>query len=342
MSEQDTDDQLTAPEARTRLVGHDAAQARIADALRRGDLTNGWLIVGPDGVGKATLAFRIARALFDPDAGLASAPGSRVFSLVAQRAHPDLFIARRPFNEKTGRQSSDITVEVVRDLITFLSRTPALGGWRVAIIDTADDLNRNAANALLKVLEEPPSRTLLLLLSSAPGRLPATIRSRCRRLSLEPVKETDIAAFLHEEGVASVDEASAIARVAKGRPGRALRLATGEGADAVGLVEAFLEAAPTGEIAAVAARLGGRGGDGLWETFVDLLGDALSDATRARATGRPVIAPGLGAAAPGALVALRDEALLLLRRGDAVNVDRLQMLAGVARLMRETAREATR
>lgn len=319
---------LLAPRARADFLGADGVEDMLAQALDAGALANGWLIAGGEGAGKATLAYRLARALLSPDrtkgAGLAIAPGSKTFSLVASGGHPDLFVAERLYDEKKERHATEITVETIRNLGHFLSHTAGMGGWRVAIIDTADDLNRNAANALLKALEEPPPRTALFVLSSAPGRLLATIRSRCRRIDLRPVPDADIAAFLEREGAATGEQARRIAAAAKGRPGYALTLAAGEGATAIDAVEAFWSAATRGgDVGDLASRLAAKAADGAWPLFQSMLIDRLADKAR-------------GAAAQGASEAvayadLREAVQTLFVRGDAVNLDRFQIVLAAAR-----------
>ena len=157
-------------------------------------------MAGPRGIGKATLAWRFARFLLcgqqqgglfggAAPAGLdvpADAPGR---SLVDARSHPDLFHLRRTLNPDTGRMRAEIAVDDVRDLGAFMHMTPAMGEWRVAIVDSADEMNRNSANAVLKILEEPPPNAVLLIVAHAPGRLLPTIRSRCRRLALQPLAD---------------------------------------------------------------------------------------------------------------------------------------------------------
>ncbi|MHA7871798.1 MAG: AAA family ATPase, partial [Hyphococcus sp.] len=196
---------LAHPKDRDSQIGRADVERDIRAMMREGIFSHGWIIAGPAGAGKATLAYRIARAVLDPtsltsDHDLGVSVDSQVFKLIAAEAHPDLFVATRLWNEKTSRFQSEITIETIRALLSFLNRTAAFGGPRVAIIDTADDLNRNAANALLKALEEPPKNTLLLLLSQSPGRLLPTIRSRCRRIDLRSVDTTLIAALLQQEG----------------------------------------------------------------------------------------------------------------------------------------------
>ena len=209
------------------LVGQEAAEAAFEDALARGRLHHAWLISGPQGLGKATFAFRIARRLLgaapDPRHGLMGAsPGDPVSRLVAQDAHPDLMVIDRTDSE--GKVRREILVEEVRRLNEFFSKSPASAPYRVAIVDAADDLNRNAANALLKTLEEPPTRGVILLVCHAPGRLIRTIRSRCRTLKLAPLPEAAVADFVSHRTDADPESALRLARMSGGAPGRAWAL----------------------------------------------------------------------------------------------------------------------
>ena len=209
------------------LVGQEAAEAAFEDARARGRLHHAWLVTGPPGLGKATLSFRIARRLLgaapDPRHGLlGAAPQDPVSRLVSQDAHPDLIVVDR--TDSDGKVRREILVEEVRRLNEFFSKSPASAPYRVAIVDAADDLNRNAANALLKTLEEPPARGVLLLVCHAPGRLLRTIRSRCRTLKLAPVPEAEVAAFVMGRTGADAETALRLARMSGGAPGRAWSL----------------------------------------------------------------------------------------------------------------------
>jgi DNA polymerase III subunit delta' len=219
------------------LVGQDDALRRAARALRSGRPPSAWLITGAPGVGKATLAYRVARYLLAygaTDAGpenLSVPADHPTARQVAAQSHPGLLVLKRAVNSKTGKLMTVLSVDEVRRLADFFGMTSGAGGWRVAIIDTADDMNDNAANALLKMLEEPPVNAMLLVLSNTPGRLLPTIRSRCQRLDLRPLDEATLEdalkRYLPETGAA---ERASLARLSGGSIGAALTLATGDGA----------------------------------------------------------------------------------------------------------------
>ncbi|GGD03452.1 DNA polymerase III subunit delta' [Aquisalinus flavus] len=329
------------PEQRQTLAGHQAAEARLRQLLDEGALSNGWMLAGPQNVGKATLAYRLARAFLDRQSlsngeYLATAQ-SKSAHLVGQKAHPDLFIAERQWDDKKDRLAGEITVDTIRQLISFMGRTSG-SGYRVAIIDSADDLNRNAANALLKVLEEPPAKALVILLTSAPGRLLPTIRSRCRVLTLKPLDDHDVAAFLEAEGTATGDKALALATAAAGRPGFALQLAAGEGADALAAAESFIKGALDGRgLAALADRMALKSAEPMWESFKAILLRQLSTAATAIATGEP-LRPQLAVfqgRSPGSIAAAWEEISNLIARSEALNTNRTQIVLGMGAIMKK-------
>jgi DNA polymerase-3 subunit delta' len=283
---------MSAPEPRANplLLGQEAAETTLREGIRAGRLHHAWLLTGPHGVGKATLAFRFARRLLagrGPADTLALDPRHPTFRRVAAGSHADLLTVERAWDEKRKRLRGEIVVDDVRRIADFLHLTPAEGGWRVVVLDGAEDLNRSAANALLKVLEEPPPRALLLLVCSAAGRLLPTIRSRCRHLSLAPLAAADLEAllarYLPETPPA---ERARLAVLAEGSIGRALALAEGGGLGAADLVGKVLGATPgpTGSIAHEVADALARDEDA-FSTFFDLLRANLAAAVRAAARG---------------------------------------------------------
>ena len=220
------------PRETFRLAGHEEALTRAARAIRSGRPPQAWLITGPAGTGKATLAYRIARYLLRygaTDAGpedLSVAQNDPVSLQVAAGAHPGLLLLKRGPNPDTGRMMTVLAVHIVRRHMGFFGMSSGAGGWRIAIIDTVDEMNDAAANALLKALEEPPARSMLMLLSNAPGKLLPTIRSRCQRLDLRPIDNEILAAELVQY-LPKMSEADriALAKLAGGSLGVALALA---------------------------------------------------------------------------------------------------------------------
>lgn len=177
------------PRDNAHLFGQEAAEAEFASSFASGRMPHAWIISGQKGSGKATLAYRVARAVLAGTAGegLGLPDFHPVFRRVQAGSHADLLSIEALYDEKKDERKQEISIDQAREIAAFLSLTPAESQWRVVIIDSADELNINAANAILKIVEEPPPRALLLLVSHHPGRLLPTIRSRCRLLKLPPI-----------------------------------------------------------------------------------------------------------------------------------------------------------
>jgi DNA polymerase III subunit delta' len=248
---------FSSPREVDRVFGHDEAAQEFDEALRSGRLHHAWLLVGPEGIGKATLAYRLARTILAhaeagdllPGEPADVAPDHPIFRKVAGLAHPNLLLIRRSWMEKTKRYSQVISVDEVRRLRSFLGSTAGDGAWRVVIVDRADQLNQNAANALLKALEEPPPNTLFLLVSNAEGRLPVTIRSRTRVLRLAPLADEPLgaavrAALQRDEIETDAETLQMAMALSQGSVRRALELVTGEGIGLYNDIVATFEGLP--------------------------------------------------------------------------------------------------
>jgi DNA polymerase-3 subunit delta' len=239
VSDDDTDRDVLLPRETSVLFGHDDAEHTLLDAYKGGRIPHAWLIGGLPGIGKATLAYRLARfVLAHPDprmpavqkaASLAVAADNPVTRRMAVQAQGDFLVMERVLNEQTGKLYTVIRVEDVRKAVPFFGSTAGEGGWRIAIVDAIDDMQREGANALLKILEEPPPRALLLLVSDAPGRLLPTIRSRCRRLELRPLSAENVALSLAAATGRNADDAEVkdAAAAAEGSVARAIGLLEG-------------------------------------------------------------------------------------------------------------------
>ncbi|MDE0800954.1 MAG: DNA polymerase III subunit delta' [Rhodospirillaceae bacterium] len=230
--------------------GHNEAERTFLDAWTSGRLAHAWLICGPRGIGKATLAYRMARfALSQPNdadqgGGLFGDPTPEsdtlqmsgehpVFRRVSAQGHGDFRAIERAWADtKQSKRKASISVSEVRGIGSFLRLTPAEGGWRVVVIDAADEMNHNAENAVLKVLEEPPQKALIFLVSHNPARLLPTVRSRCRRLDLSPLPTQTVSTLLTRyRPDFSSSETGPLSVLADGSIGRAIELANSGGLD---------------------------------------------------------------------------------------------------------------
>ncbi len=292
------------PRETERLFGQDTAQAAFLEAFNTGRLHHGWLLTGPRGVGKATLAWRIARFLLaTPDAedggmfgdalpksdSLTVPADHPVARRIAAGSDPGLYRITRSVNEKTGRLRDQIVADDVRKLNGFLHLSAADGGRRVVILDAADEMNIQAANALLKMLEEPPERTTLLLTSHQPARLLPTIRSRCRDLRLAPLSPSDLAAALQQAGVED-PPSEALAELAAGSVGAAMRLTHLNGLSLYAEILGILGSLPMLDrprALKLADQVAARGAAEKLDLMLLLTDVALARLARTGATGRP-------------------------------------------------------
>jgi DNA polymerase-3 subunit delta' len=320
------------------LTGHAAAEAAFEASRARGRLHHAWLLTGPEGVGKATFAYRAARRLlgapFDPAHGvLGSSPDHPVSRQIIAHAHPDLFVIERVGED--GKLRKVIPVEETRRISEFFSKSPASAPHRVAIVDAADDLNPFGANAILKTLEEPPAHGVLLIVSHAPGRLLPTIRSRCRRLAFPPLGLEETAAFVRDREDVSVEDSLRLARMSGGAPGRAWALAGAKAIDMDDAARALIEALPRVD-EAMALSLADRFKGGEGQAQFNLLFDRLAE----RVHGFSVERAGQGIGSLDRWAQAWETLQRLSRDVEALNLDRADALFTALGELRQAARAA--
>jgi DNA polymerase III subunit delta' len=342
------------PRETLHLYGQSRAEAAFLEAFNAGRLHHGWLITGPRGVGKATLAWRIARFLLTlpaDDGGMFGAPPAPTTLETAantptarrllQLADPRLFLLRRGANDKETALAQDIRVDEVRKMKSFFALSAADGGRRVAIIDSADEMNTAAANALLKLLEEPPAGVTFLVISHQPQGLLPTIRSRCRALRLGPLDAPALSdALTLAGGEVAPEAAAALAALAGGSVGEAFRLSNLDGLQVYQAITDLMETLPRMDrqkAIALAESAAGRGRELQFDMTLTLLDLFLARLAHTGATGQtpPPAARGesatLARLSPDALHArawaeLAQTLGIRARRGRAVNLDPAALL----------------
>jgi DNA polymerase III subunit delta' len=321
------------------FVGHQTAEAEMLSAYRDGRLAHAWLIGGPSGVGKATLAWRFARFLLaNPDPSASAVRAARDLTVdpktpaarhLAALAHPDFSLARRVWNSEKKKFFSDIRVDDVRDALTVFRMSAAFGGWRVCLVDCAEDLNPNGANALLKMIEEPPEKSLILIVSHRPGQVLPTIRSRCRRLSLDPLAASDIVRVIGKLGEPwSAADPAAVARAAERARGSVREALARLSPDSeAALIDSTIAGLPHPDpraVAKLAEALGARASTEAFEAFDREICDWLA-AYAAKAVSSPLRAWEIGS--------LWDRIRDAARETEALNLDRkLHVLAVFAEI----------
>ncbi|GAN96324.1 DNA polymerase III subunit delta' [Komagataeibacter europaeus NBRC 3261] len=314
------------PRACRRLLGHDAAWQKFLSVIRTGRLHHAWLLTGPEGIGKATMAFMMARTLLG-----AQDHDSPVGRRVTAGTHADLLVIARGMDEKRHRPRREIVGDDIRPISAFLRRTAAEGGWRVVIVDGAEYMNRTAANAILKILEEPPERAILILTTSVPGRLLPTIRSRCRVLGLSPLDDAAMRAVLADmDPTPAPDQIARILPLAHGAPGRAGDLLAGNAVELAALVAGVMDGTVGADGGYDIAEQVTRRENG-FSVFFDLLCDAISDRTRNMALGAE--RGRAGDPHPARLALLWQDMVRLRAETEQFNLDKQQaVLTALARV----------
>lgn len=275
------------------LIGHEAPATLFLEATRAQRIHHAWLLTGPKGIGKAHFAWQAAGHLLsqaseqsallgppEPLSTLQEASKNGAFGQMLAGSHPDF----RSLTPDPSKAKAQISVEQVRHMASMFITTAGMGGWRVAIIDAAEDMNRNAANAILKLLEEPPAKCLFLLISHAPGRLLPTIRSRCRSLAFKPLTLSATHALLQSLRPDAEDaEIASVLPLCVGSPGRAIELLDGNAGDYLLAIDQIFSALPQlnqQSVLGIADLVGDRSSKGPFEVVWDLIDERLCTAAK--------------------------------------------------------------
>lgn len=282
-------DGAVSPVENRHLFGHATAVEFLTKTYRDGHMHHALLLEGPQGIGKATLAFRFARHILShpnpqtaPEKIADPEPDDALVRQLASGASHNLLHLTRPVDPKTGRTKTAITVDEVRRAGHFFSQTSGTGNWRIVLIDPADDMNRAAANAILKILEEPPKRSLFLIVSHAPGKLLPTIRSRCMPLRLTPLGADDLRRGISHLGLDAGQDPETLETVIKysdGSLSTAILLLRYGGLDIAEAVERILQDGPQSSkkaIHALADTLTAKDRDTAFRFFTDYLMDRIA------------------------------------------------------------------
>lgn len=339
----DSDSALPPPRKNPLLCGHETAEQELIATFTGARPPHAWIFSGPRGIGKATLAYRVARwllsggadssegGLFGPSAPpetLKISEASPVFQRVASGGHADLLSVQLELNEKTGKMRTEIAVDDVRKIEPFLRLTAAEGGWRVVILDEADYVNRSSANALLKILEEPPKRALLILVCENASSLLPTIRSRCRLLTLKPLAEPVMRQLLARAAPdLSPADVAALLPLARGSIGRALDLMAADGLSLAAQLDNILARVPglsAADAVAAGELLGRAGSETAYRVFTELLLDKLGALAKTKALDLSLTKGVLGHLPPETLLALWDDLRRRFDETEQSNLDRRQ------------------
>lgn len=365
LPEPDRVDGAPHPRDTAKLFGQDGAQAEFLNAYNTGRLHHAWLLTGPRGAGKATLAWAIARFLLTtpeaadddifgtppPPSGLVVDPDHPVARRIMAGSEPGLLVLRRPYDDKAKKLRQQITVEEVRRLKNFFAMSATDGGRRIVIVDSADEMNSNAANAILKVLEEPPARTTLLLVSHQPSRLLPTIRSRCRELRLGTLNPDEMADALSQAGADVETSPQALAELSGGSVGEAIRLLNLGGVEIYTELMAVLNSLPNLDrprALKLADAVSARGAEARLDLLFTMVELALARLARTGVTGQaprdaiPNEAAILRRLSPGpekgrAWAALAQEIGARARHGRAVNLDPAALVLDTVFKIQQTA-----
>lgn len=342
------------PRTNPDCLGHEDIEKMILADFTAGRMPHAIVLSGAPGIGKATLAYRLARFLLSqseaggaslfgdaaPPENLYIAADQPVFRRVASGGHADLMTVEREFDEKRGRLKNDISVESVRRIHPFLRKTAAEGGWRVVIVDSAEHLNQSSQNALLKILEEPPKKTVLILTTAQPGGFLPTIRSRCRMIPMAGLSD-DVMQTLLDKFAPGLppSQKSMLVTLAEGSIGRALQFHEDGG---IALYQDLLQAAATLPeldlvlVHELAEKFGKFGAERSFETACDILTGWCERVTRLQARGQPMadVLPGDGAVfqrltdlyPPQHFLQTWEKLTKLFYQTDAYNLDKRQAL----------------